>query len=146
MRSGWSASTSNDIARDIAYDDTAAAQAPTIAAMQPLAPEPFTALVERALDDLPDALWDRLDNVAVVVEDANPDDPDLLGLYVGIPQTERYDYAGVLPDKISVYRLALCAMCADQAELVEQVKITVVHEIAHHLGIDEDALHDLGWG
>lgn len=114
--------------------------------MQPLPEERFTALVEQALDELPDALWDRLDNVAVVVEDAHPEEADLLGLYEGIPQTERWEYAGELPDKISVYRLPLCGMCGDEAELVEQVKITVVHEIAHHLGIDEDALHELGWG
>ena len=114
--------------------------------MEPLAEDRFTALVEQALDELPDALWDRLDNVAVVVEDADAEEPELLGLYQGIPQTERWDYAGELPDKISVYRLPLCAMCRDEAELVDQVKITVVHEIAHHLGIDEDALHELGWG
>ena len=106
----------------------------------------FTELVERALDELPDPLWDRLENVAVVVEDSNPEEPDLLGLYEGVPQTERWDYAGVLPDKISVYRLPLCDVAADERELVEEVKITVVHEIAHHLGIDDEALHEMGWG
>ena len=114
--------------------------------MEPISEDRFTALVEQALDELPDALWDRLDNVAVLVEDANADEPELLGLYEGVPQTERWDYGGVLPDKISVYRLPLCAMAVDEADLVDEVKITVVHEIAHHLGIDEDALHDLGWG
>lgn len=114
--------------------------------MQPLDEDRFAALVDQALDELPDRFWERLDNVAVVVEDANPDEPDLLGLYEGIPQTERWDYAGALPDKISVYRLPLCAMCRDDADLVEQVKITVVHEVAHHLGIEEDALDELGWG
>ena len=114
--------------------------------MEPISEDRFTALVEQALDELPDALWDRLDNVAVLVEDANADEPDLLGLYEGVPQTERWDYGGVLPDKISVYRLPLCEMATDEADLVDEVKITVVHEIAHHLGIDEDALHDLGWG
>ena len=113
--------------------------------MEALDEERFTALVEQALDELPDSLWDRLDNVAVIVEDVNPEEPDLLGLYEGVPQTERWDYAGVLPDKISVYRLPLCDMVADEAELVEEVKVTVVHEIAHHLGIEEDALHELGW-
>ena len=114
--------------------------------MQPLDDDRFAALVDQALDELPDHFWARLDNVAVVVEDANADEPSLLGLYEGIPQTERWEYSGVLPDKISVYRLPLCAMCADEAELVEQVKITVVHEVAHHLGIEEDELADLGWG
>jgi predicted Zn-dependent protease with MMP-like domain len=106
----------------------------------------FGELVGRALDELPTPLWERLENVAVVVEDVNPDEPDLLGLYEGIPQTERWDYGGALPDKISVYRLPLCDMCADERELIEEVKITVVHELAHHLGIEEDALHELGWG
>jgi predicted Zn-dependent protease with MMP-like domain len=114
--------------------------------MEPVDEDRFAELVEQALDELPDSLWDRLSNVAVIIEDVNPDEPDLLGLYEGIPQTERWDYAGVLPDKISVYRLPLCELCRDEAELVEEVKITVVHELAHHLGIDEDALHELGWG
>ena len=114
--------------------------------MQPVAEERFEQLVGEALDQVPDALWDRLDNVAVVVEDRNAEDATLLGLYEGVPQTDRWDYAGVLPDKISIYRLALCEMVADERELVEEVKVTVVHEIAHHLGIDEDALHELGWG
>ena len=114
--------------------------------MQPLSEERFADLVGQALDELPEQLWAQLDNVAVVVEDANPDEPGLLGLYEGIPQTERWEYAGELPDKISVYRLPLCEMCADEQQLVEEVKITVVHEIAHHLGIEEDALHELGWG
>lgn len=114
--------------------------------MQPIDEDGFADLVERALEELPDPLWDQLSNVAVIIEDANTEEPDLLGLYEGIPQTERWDYAGVLPDKISVYRLPLCEMCNDEAELVEEVKITVVHELAHHLGIDEEALHEMGWG
>lgn len=114
--------------------------------MQPLDEDRFAELVGQALDDLPDELWDGLDNVAVVIEDRNADDPDLLGLYEGIPRTERWDYAGVLPDRIAIYRLPLCELCADEAELVEEVQITVVHELAHHMGIDEDALHEMGWG
>jgi len=114
--------------------------------MAPMDEDRFIDLVEQALAELPDPLWDRMSNVAVVVEDANADEPDLLGLYEGIPQTERWDYAGVLPDKISVYRLPLCDMCADEDELIDEIQITVVHELAHHLGIDEDALHAMGWG
>lgn len=113
--------------------------------MEPIPEDRFTVLVERALEELPDGFWDRLENVAVLVEDVNADEPDLLGLYEGVPQTERWDYAGVMPDKISVYRLPLCDMVADEDELVDEVKITVVHEVAHHLGIDDDALHELGW-
>jgi predicted Zn-dependent protease with MMP-like domain len=106
----------------------------------------FGELVGQALDELPEELGARLDNVAIVVEDANEEDPELLGLYEGIPQTERWDYAGVLPDRIAIYRVPLCEMCADERELVEEVKITVVHELAHHLGIDDRRLHELGWG
>jgi predicted Zn-dependent protease with MMP-like domain len=113
--------------------------------MEPVDEDRFEALVDRALGEIPAALLDRLDNVAVVVEDRNPDEPSLLGLYEGIPQTERWEYTGALPDKISVYRLPLCAMCTGTEDLVEQVKITVVHEIAHHLGIGEEDLADLGW-
>ena len=115
-------------------------------AMEAIDEERFGALVGRALDELPEELFARLENVAVVVEDENTDDPDLLGLYEGIPLTERWDYAGVLPDRIAIYRLPLCDMAADETELVEEVKITVVHELAHHVGIDDAALHDLGWG
>lgn len=113
--------------------------------MGPIDEDRFAELVNRALDDVPDELWERLENVAVVVEDANADEPDLLGLYEGIPLTERWDYAGVLPDRIAIYRLPLCAVSADEEELVEQVAITVIHELAHHMGIDDDALHRLGW-
>lgn len=113
--------------------------------MEPVDEQRFSELVGQALDELPEPLWSRLDNVAVVVEDRNESEPGLLGLYEGIPQTERWDYGGVLPDKISIYRLALCDLCPDERELVEQVKITVVHELAHHLGIDEQALIELGW-
>lgn len=114
--------------------------------MEPIPEARFRALVDDALDSIPDALWERFDNVAVVVEDENPDDPDLLGVYEGIPLTERLEYAGVLPDRIVIFRLSLCDVCEDEDELVEEIRITVVHELAHHLGIDDEALHELGWG
>jgi predicted Zn-dependent protease with MMP-like domain len=119
---------------------------PRLEAMDPIPTVRFEQLVDEALDEVPDELWARFDNVAVVVEDAHPEEPDLLGLYEGIPLTERWDYAGALPDRISIYRLALCAMCADEDELVEEIAITVVHELAHHVGIDDDQLHEWGWG
>lgn len=107
----------------------------------------FEALVGDALDAIPDQLADLMDNVVVVVEDAHPDEPDLLGLYEGIPLTQRDDYGGLaLPDRISIYRLPLCTMCSSEQQLVDEVTITVVHELAHHFGIDDDVLHDLGWG
>lgn len=114
--------------------------------MHPIDEERFSELVGEAVDGIPDALWDRFDNVAIVVEDANLEEPDILGLYEGFPLTDRMDYAGVLPDKISIYRLPLCEMCADEEELISEIQITVVHELAHHMGIDDDHLHDLGWG
>lgn len=107
--------------------------------------ERFEELVGEALDSLPDELWERFDNVAVVVDDAHPEEPDLLGIYEGIPLTDRGDYGGVLPDRIAVFRVPLCEMCVDEDELVEEVRVTVIHELAHHMGIDDDALHDLGW-
>jgi predicted Zn-dependent protease with MMP-like domain len=89
-----------------------------------------------------------MDNVVVLVEDEPPpDDPDLLGLYEGVPLTERDGFwaAGSLPDRITIFRLPTLAICADRAEVVEEVAITVVHEIAHHFGIDDARLHELGW-
>jgi predicted Zn-dependent protease with MMP-like domain len=104
----------------------------------------FEELVVEALDSLPPELGRRMRNVAVLVEDDSPD--GLLGLYEGVPLTERGDwYSAVLPDRITIYRRPICAMCADEAEVVDEVRITVVHEIAHHFGIDDDRLHELGW-
>jgi len=102
--------------------------------------------VRAALDELPPHLASALTNVAVVVEDENPEDPDLFGLYFGIPLTERGDYSGVLPDKIAIYRLPLEEEFGDDPSVLEdEIRITVLHEIAHHFGIDEDRLDELGW-
>ena len=108
----------------------------------------FERLVEQALDDVPAELADLVRNVAVVVEDhAPPDDPGLLGLYEGTPLTERDSwYGGVLPDTITIFRLPLLAMCGDADEVRHEVVVTVVHEIAHHFGIDDARLHELGYG
>jgi len=108
--------------------------------------ERFEELVADALDAVPPQLMGLLDNVVVLVEDRNPDEPDLLGLYEGYALTERgADYGGSLPDRIMIYRAAICDVCADEDEVAEEVTITVVHEIAHHFGIDDDKLHALGW-
>jgi predicted Zn-dependent protease with MMP-like domain len=103
--------------------------------------------VRRALESLPPDLRGAMANVEIVVEDENREDPDLFGLYLGIPLTDRGgDYAGVLPDKIAVYRLPLEEEFGDDpAVLEEEIRITVLHEIAHHFGIDEDRLTELGW-
>ena len=110
-------------------------------------PEPvFEELVADALDEVPAELMALLDNVVVLVEDRNPDEPDLLGLYEGYALTERgWQYGGALPDRIMIYREAICEICDEPDEVVEEVAITVVHEIAHHFGIDDDRLHALGW-
>ena len=110
--------------------------------------EEFDELVGRALDGVPRELALRMRNVAVFVEDESPDDgPVLLGLYEGIPLTSRDQfYAGVLPDRITIFRLPILRMCRTPEQVVEQVRVTVVHEIAHHFGIDDDRLHELGYG
>jgi predicted Zn-dependent protease with MMP-like domain len=106
----------------------------------------FEETVRRALDSLPPHLARALENVAVVVEDENPEDPDLFGLYHGVPLPERGShYSGQLPDRISIYRLPLEDEFPDPAELEEEIRITVLHELAHYFGIDEDRLEELGY-
>ncbi|WP_127781662.1 metallopeptidase family protein [Rhodococcus sp. X156] len=109
--------------------------------------ERFEELVSDALDQIPAALTNAMDNVVVLVEDRNDEEPTLLGLYQGVALTERdTQYSGMLPDSITIYQQALLDVCADEAEVVEEVLVTVVHEIAHHFGISEGRLHELGWG
>jgi predicted Zn-dependent protease with MMP-like domain len=107
----------------------------------------FEGLVDQALDAVPAELLALVENCVVLVEDAPPpDEPGLLGLYDGVPLTERGDtYTGVLPDRILIYRLPTLAVCDSHEDVVEEVHITVVHEIAHHFGIDDDRLHELGY-
>lgn len=103
----------------------------------------FEALVQEALDDLPDELQPVLDNVVIQVHDRHPDEPELLGLYEGTPHTERR--GDELPDVVSIYRVPLCEMCVDLDELADEIYVTVIHEVAHAAGIDDDRLHELGW-
>lgn len=117
--------------------------------MVEISPQAFEDLVGEALDEVPTELMDLLDNVVFLVDDEAPaDDPDLLGLYEGVPLTERDGWwgSGNLPDTIRLFRGPLTRMCTDLDELRDEVVVTVVHEIAHHFGISEDALHELGWG
>jgi predicted Zn-dependent protease with MMP-like domain len=109
--------------------------------------EEFEGLVSAALDELPAELAALMDNVAVFVEDEPPpEDPDLLGIYEGTPLTERdWSYGGVLPDRIVVFRGPTLRYCQTEEEVVEEVHVTVVHEIAHHFGIDDRRLHELGY-
>lgn len=108
-------------------------------------PARFEEMVVAALDSLPEDLGRLMANVAVTVEH-EPGPPGLLGLYEGIPLTSRTTgYAGVLPDRITIYRLAICAGCRTEDEAVAEVRRTVIHEVAHHFGIGDARLDELGW-
>ena len=110
--------------------------------------ERFEELVGEALDEVPAELLSIMNNVVFLVEDEPPDGSgDLLGLYEGTALTDRgWNYAGVLPDRITIYRLPTLEVCDSETDVIDEVAITVVHEIAHHFGIDEHRLHELGWG
>ena len=108
-------------------------------------PERFAELVEEALDSIPPELGRYMDNVALFIDDASPP-AGLLGLYQGVPLTSRENYGGmVMPDRITIFRRAICASCSSEEEVKDQVRVTVVHEIAHHFGISDRRLHELGW-
>jgi predicted Zn-dependent protease with MMP-like domain len=110
-----------------------------------VSPARFEEMVEAALDSLPERLGRLMSNVAVMVQH-EPGPPGLLGLYEGIPLTSRTTgYAGVLPDRITIYRLAICAVCETEDEVIDQVRRTVVHEVGHHFGISDTRLTELGW-
>lgn len=108
--------------------------------------EDFDDLVSDALDELPSELARLMDNVAIFVEDAPPDGEDLLGLYEGVPLTERGDgYLMAIPDRITIYRLPMLGQCDTADDIRQEVAVTVAHEIAHHFGIDDARLHELGY-
>jgi predicted Zn-dependent protease with MMP-like domain len=111
--------------------------------VEPVPQEVFEELVADALDGLPEGFG--FSNVVVVVEDQRPGNPHLLGLYEGVPLTERRHYSGVLPDRITLFRLPLCRHVVGLEDLVREIRVTVLHEFGHHVGIDEDRLHELGW-
>lgn len=114
-----------------------------------LSTEDFGALVDAALETIPPALLDQLDNVEITVEETPAHlgfvDEVLLGVYQGIPRTERHPDAAWLPDRITVFRRPHELRSRSRAELADLVRETIVHEIAHHLGIDDDRLDELGW-
>lgn len=108
-------------------------------------PERFEMMVSEALDGIPAELGELMSNVAVTVQHGSGP-PGLLGLYRGVPLTRRSSfYAGVLPDRITIYRLAICALCVSDSDVVEQVRRTVIHEVGHHFGIGDARLRELGW-
>lgn len=106
----------------------------------------FEQAIQDALDELPEWTLPYLENVAVLAAEEDPDDPDLLGLYMGVPETERGHEEPIDPPRILIFRAPLVAMCRDADELREEIRITVIHEVAHHFGIDDARLDELGWG
>ena len=108
--------------------------------------ERFEELVDQALESVPTQLLDMVDNVLIEVEEDPPEGEHLLGLYEGIPLTERGDYAGVLPDVIWVFMNPILEICSNEEHVAEEVRVTLIHELAHHFGIEDDRLEDLGWG
>jgi predicted Zn-dependent protease with MMP-like domain len=105
----------------------------------------FDDVVRAALDELPSEIAAGLRNVAVVVEEENAEDPDLYGLFEGVPLTEGGPDAGDLPNRIAIYRRPLEADFADEDELRDEIRITVLHELGHYFGLDEDRLAELGY-
>ncbi|MEU5669628.1 metallopeptidase family protein [Micromonospora sp. NPDC049089] len=110
--------------------------------------ERFEELVGEALDEVPEELLGLMNNVVILVEDdPPPGEVDLLGLYEGHALTDRgWGYSGVLPDRIFIYRRPILRICDNDDDVIDEVAVTVVHEIAHHFGIDDARLHALGWG
>ena len=107
----------------------------------------FEGLVEEALEALPEMLVQGLDNLIFVVEDEPEDGSDTLGWYEGTALTDRELYGyGQLPDRVVLLSGPLSRMCETEDELYEEIWITLVHELGHYHGIEEDALHELGWG
>ena len=106
----------------------------------------FEAIAQRAIAALPAEIRAALENVAITVEDEHPDEPDLYGLYEGVPATEAADWAGTLPARIRIFSIPLGEDFPDPDELAKEIRTTVLHELAHHFGINEDRLDELGYG
>jgi predicted Zn-dependent protease with MMP-like domain len=120
--------------------------APTLEIVIEISEKRFEELVSESIDLIPEDLFALIDNVVFLIEDQG-EHLDILGLYDGIPLTERESYGiGELPDRIFIYRRAICTICDTDEDVVHEVITTVVHEVAHHFGIDDDRLHELGWG
>lgn len=106
----------------------------------------FEELASEALDDMPESLSSQMDNVAIIVEDEAPG-RNLFGLYEGVPLTRRgvLSYSGVMPDRITLYQTTICSQCESEDQVRAQIRKTVIHEVAHHFGISDPRLEDLGW-
>lgn len=115
--------------------------------MAPVTQEAFEAMINDALDLIPEDFARHITNVVILARDFNEDNPQLLGLFQGVPLPEQHaNHTGFLPDAIFIYKDALEAMCADEEELRDEVAVTVLHEVGHYFGLEEDELHELGWG
>ena len=115
--------------------------------MVDISDEDFEELVLDALDKIPDDFAYRLRNVAILIEDFHPDNPESLGLYEGVSLVERtHHHTGFLPDAIFVYREALKRYCSSVQQLADEVEVTVFHEVGHYFGMDEEQLHAAGFG
>ncbi len=112
--------------------------------MEPVDVDAFEALVAEALATIPDKLRAEMENVAIIIDDESPPGP-LLGLYEGIPLTSRTGYAGVTPDRITLYLATICQSANTPEELAHRVRGTLLHEVGHHFGIGEARLRELGW-
>lgn len=112
--------------------------------MEPIDVTTFEALVADALEEIPDELRSGMENVAIIVDDESPPG-GLYGLYEGIPLTKRGTYAGVSPDRITLFLATLCQSARTLDELAERVRVTVLHEVGHHFGLGEGRLRELGW-
>ena len=109
-----------------------------------LSSEEFEELVSRALDDIPDELASAMDNVVVQVDDTSPPG-SLFGLYQGVPLTNRGQYSAAMPDRITIFKETICAVCNTVQDVQRQVRKTVIHEVGHHFGISDARLRELGW-
>lgn len=115
--------------------------------MEPVSDEYFEQLIDDALDELPENFLRNMRNVVVLARPYNEDNPEILGLFEGVPVTEQYaNHAGFLPEAIFIYKDALEAFCRDEEELRREVKTTLFHEVGHYFGMEEEDLHRLGWG
>ena len=113
-----------------------------------IADDDFDALVDEAFDKIPEALLANVDNLIFVVEDEPEDGSNMLGVYEGFALTERDSSYGLgqLPDRIVLFKGPLTRLCADEDELYDEIVVTLAHELGHYHGIEEDRLHELGWG
>ncbi len=112
--------------------------------MEPIDVDAFEALVAEALETIPDQLRSEMENVAIIIDYESPPGP-LYGLYQGVPLTKRGTYVGANPDQITLFLATICQSASTDEELARRVRVTLLHEVGHHFGIDEVRLHELGW-